>query len=159
MMNAPEHDDPVWDLLKKARKVEPSPSFVRNVVREARRQESARTSGAAGLFAEFFAWLSRPVVAVPAGALAALLVAGVIFYSNSRVTSPSPSSFADNTPEETLTVPDASPAAPLSPSQGSKEGPASTLASDLETISYLGELMAVNDPSALDDDALANLLF
>ena len=151
-MNTPEDEtkDPVWELLKKSRPVEPGPFFSRNVIREVRQLES--DPAADGIFARLSDWLGkrggrRPVLAM-IGSVAALAVAALVTL---RTESPVeiPSSSSPGVP-----VAKATAAAPQD-SIGSSYDPAT----EISNLDYLGELMAVTDPSLLDDNALADLLF
>lgn len=72
-MDNQEQNDPVWELLKQARPVEPSPFFARNVMREVRLRESERGS-LGDLVRSFF----RNRVALGLMATAAIAVALVV---------------------------------------------------------------------------------
>ncbi len=145
-MNTPEDEknDPVWDLLNQARPSDPSPFFSRNVVREIRRLEAERPTSP---LAACWAWIRQPLVAGPA---MALLVIGAITLAVS--------SFPDDH-DGGAPVAQVEPASPA-PASGSDavEGEFDP-ASEITNLAYLGEVMAVTDPSMLDDAALADLLF
>jgi len=132
-MNEQEPLDPrdsLWKLLGAARKVEPSPYFVRRVLREAR-QPGASGGWLAG-------WLHLLLFrrGLAAALACALAVAAVVFLAPGR--------FAPLAK------------APLAP-QASPE--VFDPASEMAAVEYLGQLMAVADPGQLDDDALADLFF
>lgn len=128
-----EPGDPLWKLLGRASKVEPSPFFARNAVREARRLDVApagwwgrllRTAGA-----------HRAIWATSAGALAAVALAAPALLDSLR--------------NET----------PLPLSTGEESAEAFDPASEMAAVEYLGQLMAVADPGQLDDEALSDLFF
>lgn len=133
-METPEKDDPVWKLLDEARPVEPGAMFSRNVVREAR--NTPQTSALGGVLLQlrgFFGTAYRPVLA--ASAVAAVVAIAVVVSTGPQDTTSQPS-FAQVeavVTEESFDY--------------------------VEEVDYLGELMAVVDPSEFDDSALADLLF
>lgn len=134
-----EQNDPAWELLKRARRTEPSPFFSRNVVREIRKREDE-----GGSWRLLRAWISgrgRPILA---GAVATVvLVVSVAVLMPGGPDSPDPVA--------------ASPVPTTPPASGAEtEFDPATEVGNLE---YLGQLMAVTDPAALDDAALADLLF
>lgn len=171
-MNKPEDEnkdpshDAVWELLKKAPPKEASDFFSRNVIREVRkleadRQEQGLLARCASSFREL---LSAP--AAPAFALIAAIAipAAILFASfpgstdSKPGTESSPVVVASNTPVETVIeepVVDSPEPAPALASASTEFDPAE----EISNLDYLGELMAVNDPSLLDDNALADLLF
>jgi len=130
-MNDLEPNDPLWKVLGQARKVEHSPFFARNVVREAR------------LAAETFGFRDRvrrlvgirAVYATAACALAAVAMVVLVRTGESDLGS---GAIALNS-EETAEAFDP--------------------ASEMAAVEYLGQLMAVVDPGQLDDAALADLFF
>ncbi|MEX2579621.1 MAG: hypothetical protein WD342_11240 [Verrucomicrobiales bacterium] len=130
-MDHQEKNDPVWELLDHAPRVEPSPFFARNVVRAVRlnsfRQRSLRERIRSLL-------TSRLTVL---GSMAAAVVAVSAVMLADRPEAP--------------TAPE--PALPIG------ESVAFDPASELEAVEYLGELMAVADPGQLSDEALADLFF
>lgn len=128
-MDNQEQNDPVWELLKQAKSVEPSPFFARNVVREARLQESEK-----GSLVTSFRSLFQNRVAVGLVATAVVAVAFVVL----------------NRPFDGSVS-----GGPVASVETEEFDPASEYAE----IEYLGELMAVADPATLSDDALADLLF
>jgi len=127
-----EPNDPVWNVLGRAKKVEPSPFFARNVVREARRLEGDRM-GLWGRVTTLFSG-SRAILATAA---CAVVVMALVFVA----------------PRDEATGPDF----PLSMNEDSAE--AFDPASEIANVEYLGQLMAVADPGQLDDAALADLFF
>ncbi|MCB1088386.1 MAG: hypothetical protein KDM63_15160 [Verrucomicrobiae bacterium] len=134
-----EQNDPVWDLLKQARKSEASPFFSRNVVREIRKldaEQNARPS-----VVRWFAWLRQPVAAW--GAVATVAALASIVAVNGLRSSSAPEAVAVVTEPVAAEVAEAE----FDP------------ASEVSNLEYLGQLMAVTDPAALDDAALADLFF
>lgn len=128
-----EPNDPVWNVLGHAKKVEPSPFFARNVVREARLLGDSREGWLtrfASLFAGTRAIYATAAIAVMATALVIIVPRG-----------------AD----------DAATGNTLSANEESAE--AFDPASEIADVEYLGQLMAVADPGQLDDAALADLFF
>ncbi len=149
-MKTPEEQDPTWKLLLKSKPQQPSPAFVRNVVRETRNLE-APESGLAAIFT----WFKRPVIAVPLaiGATAALFSALTLIQRTTS--SPETSSTATSALASVDTQLPATPVTTLT--QSTDIDP--DITEDLERIDYLGDLVAVTDPSELDDAALADLFF
>lgn len=132
-MNQEEQQDRSWELLTRAKKVEPSPFFVRNVLREVRQFEEAPS----GLRAWLRGLLTPRLALIGATACAALALVLVPLL--------------DRAP-----APDGGTAAlTLSDDQSEAFDPASEMAA----IEYLGQLMAVADPGQLDDASLAELFF
>lgn len=129
-MHHQEPDDPVWDLLKHASKVEPSPFFSRNTVREVRLEGSKTRwwESLENLFA------SRRA-AFTMAATAAVAIGVVYFLAQPSATAPSVE-MADQSIEDVFDP-----------------------ASELEEVEYLGQLVAVADPGQLTDDVLADLFF
>ncbi len=131
--------DPVWDLLKHSEKVDVSPFFSRNVIREIRLQEDQRSRG------WILGWLGdalkqRATLTGLAVACVVLLF-GVFQYQKENVFSPGgPVARVEDTTNEISEID-------------------RDLASEIEAVEYLGQLMAVADPGELSDAALADLLF
>ncbi|NOX99270.1 MAG: hypothetical protein GXP30_06015 [Verrucomicrobia bacterium] len=139
-MKTPEEQDSTWKLLLKSKPQQPSPAFVRNVVREVRKLETPENSLTA-----IFTWFKRPIVAVPVaiGVTAVMISALTLFQALDL------SPEASSTPPPSLAVVD-------------MDVPATTftdISEDMERIDTLGELVAIADPADLDDAALADLLF
>ena len=135
-MNQEEQEDRVWDLLTHAKAVEPSPLFVRQVLREVRQLEES-PSGLRGLLSQIQSlFVQRPLVmgATACAALALILVP----LLNRDVFFDAPS-----------------PIFTLSEDSSNAFDPALEMAA----IEYLGQLMSVADPGQLDDDSLAELFF
>lgn len=132
-MKQEEQQDRAWDLLTRAKKLEPSPFFVRNVLREVRRLEEAP----AGLRAWLRGLLTPRLALIGATACAALAL--VLVPLLDRAPAPDGSTVA-------LTFSD-DPSDAFDP------------ASEMAAIEYLGQLMAVADPGQLDDASLAELFF
>lgn len=74
-MNPPEEKDEVWDLLGNASKVEPSPFFARNVVREIRLDSAHETGWLAKLKSLF-----TPQAAAFGGMVAAAVAAALVLF-------------------------------------------------------------------------------
>ena len=136
-MKNPEKNDPVWKLLSSARRVEPGPFFSRNVVREVLKlRGSGQEQG--GVFEAIRAFFTQPVLPVMAGAAAAVAILAIVFASTGPALGP-------EVADSSLNSVDGIPVTVFNPAQ------------EIESIEYLGELMAVTDPADLDDTALADL--
>ncbi len=164
-MNTPEDEnkDPVWEMLKESRPVEPSAFFSRNVVREVRRLEAE--SSASGFWARSVAWLRETLSASPSTVIASIAAVAVLAIALNAF-GPSGSQLADNgapVSADPVITPDAPAAAEetATPAELASTGTTSEFdpAQEISNLDYLGELMAVTDPSLLDDNALADLLF
>ncbi|MFV1993932.1 MAG: hypothetical protein ACC661_00735 [Verrucomicrobiales bacterium] len=171
----PENDK-LWKLLLAARKPEAGPFFTRNVVREVRLLESAENAGLdrGGTWLSFFS-LRR--VALTATAAAAAIVVMVMAGRSGHPTehptelaevaetpeiAPSPTSPASPAPPETSNLAEASLPPPAAPAANEREDASFDMGDyqdELELIDYLDQLLAVQDVGALDDEALAELLF
>ncbi len=134
-MSDPESDAPLWKLLGHASRTEPSPRFVRQVVREARALAVAKPSLRERLQGLCLC-ARRPLLASGTLALLAAVAAAVLLRSGGPV------------------EPGLAPYTFL-PLETSSE--AFDPASEMAAVEYLGQLMAVADPGLLDDDALASL--
>lgn len=128
-----EPNDPVWNVLGHAKKVEPSPFFARNVVREARLLGDSRDG-----------WVTR-LAALFAGPRAIYATAAVAVIATALV----------------LIVPNGGDDAATGDTYSANEESAEAFdpASEIADVEYLGQLMAVADPGQLDDAALADLFF
>lgn len=142
-------NDPVWKLLGNARKIEPQPNFVQNVVREARQtHQSRRWWQAVG------DWFDGHPAALPRLALASVAVLLVIGVMNWPHDGGSPGSVAteDSAPPASEAV--SQPAPPLG------ESP---LVADVETqwenMDHIDALLALEDTSALSDSEIMFLLY
>ncbi len=132
-------NDPVWDLLKHGKKADVSPFFARNVMREIRLHEDQKSLG--GIFSWFGGGLKQGV-ALTGGAMAcAVLLFGLFQIRN-----------GDKEPS-------AGPTAQVEYFENEITESDMELASEIEAVEYLGQLMAVVDPGELSDAALADLLF
>lgn len=162
-MNTPEEEnnDPVWELLKKSPPAEPSAFFSRNVVREVRQREAERREanplarGIAGLREWFFATPAGAIALVAAIAIPAVILLG---FSGPKESSSSPVEGTAPTMASVTEETGETPVSPVSPGQAAAASEYDP-AEEISNLNYLGELMAVNDPSLLDDSALADLLF
>ena len=137
-----DENDPVWELLKSARKTEAGPFFVRNVLREVRlREDQEVRSGFFSRLASFFA--GKPAFAVGAALAACVVLAfGAVYFQPGG--GDLDGTIAGEIPVETA---------------GGSADADLALAGEIEAVEYLGQLMAVNDPGQLSDDALVDLLF
>lgn len=128
-----EPNDPVWNVLGHAIKVEPSPFFARNVVRQARLLGDSR----GGWLTRLVSLLAFPRSIYATAAIAVLATALVVFVPRGGDEGATGASFSVN--EESAEAFDP--------------------ASEIANVEYLGQLMAVADPGQLDDAALADLFF
>ncbi len=144
-MSTPENekDDPVWDLLNKAPTAKPGPFFSRNVVREVRMLESTQSGS---LHARGWRAMTR-FFHSPGGVWATVCLIALVAIPLIVSRPPATEQMASST-EAPVTAVDTENA-------GSGYDPAN----EIGNLDYLGELMAVTDPSLLDDHALADLLF
>lgn len=129
-MEDPEKNDPVWRLLSHASHTEPGPFFARDVVRTVRLSESESGSWLQGL-GRFF---RSPGFALGTAAAACVTLLFLLPEGESPTASVGPA----------LVLEDSSTVDP---------------ATELESVAYLDQLMAVADPAQLSDDALADLFF
>ncbi|MCP5541444.1 MAG: hypothetical protein H7A53_11845 [Akkermansiaceae bacterium] len=134
-------NDPVWKLLGKARRTEAGPFFSRNVLRELRKLQ-AEGRDRESVWTRVGAWLFRPA---PAPALLTVASAAAIAWMATVAFRDAGSPGAT-----TVSAPD-SPQTPIV----TEFDPAR----EIGEVEYLGQLMAVADPSSLDDAAFADLLF
>ena len=149
-MNTPEEQDPIWKLLLRSKSQQPGSAFVRNVVREARKlgtqgQESGMTA--------FFAWLKRPVIAIPV----AIGATAVLISTLTLIQPLAPTPDANSATIANVTT--ATPGTSLPNVVADIDDSTSGITEDLEMIDYIGELVAITDPTLLDDAALADLLY
>ncbi len=134
-MNNQDPTDQAWELLKQAKKVEPSLFFVRNVVREVRMLQS----NPSGIWNRLRSALGQRGL-LAASAACAVVTAGLVLFLN-----------RDQSSANGATTPVA-----LSLEDHSE---AFDPASEMAAVEYLGQLMAVADPGQLDETALADLFF
>jgi len=134
-MDPQEQNDPIWKLLSHAQKTEPTALFARNVIREVRLLESNQH----GLWDRLSRWLSSRELVWGTAVCAALAVSLIVLAKN---------------PNTVGIDSDITQASGL-------EGASETFdpASEMASIEYLGQLMAVADPGQLDDAALADLFY
>ncbi len=135
-MNDETEQDQVWDLLGHAGKVEPSPFFVRNVLREVRQLDRSPV-GLSRLSAWAESCVRRHLILVGATASAALAL--FLLPLLPRLIDTGGVSGASNVS--------------YNPSE------AFDPASEMAAIEFIGQLMAVADPGQLDDASLAELFF
>ena len=149
--NDPDQDpknDAAWDLLLKAHRPEVSPFFARNVLREIRLMGDRQSSGWRSLFS-----LSLPRLLT--GTATAAIIMAVIVVSDRNASAPNAPIAQVPEPVETVaptTTPRPAADAPESFGMGDYED-------EIEMIDYLDGLLAIQDVSALDDEALSELLF
>lgn len=142
-MNPLEPQDPLWKLLGKGRDVGLRPNFVQNVVREARNTPQER-----GWWAALKFWWSDSAGSIPVGRLVAgaavVVVLGVMAVNGLKEP-------AADVPVVVVAEPVSSAAieAPLVPE----------VETQLESLDYLDELLALEDTSALSDREIAYLLY
>lgn len=130
--------DPVARLLGHASRVEPSPFFARNILREIRMQPSGPI-GIARL------WLRRPHLLL--GSAFAMLIALLVAAYGLR--SPTGSHGEAGDSALAAVTMDAAPSLAV----------AFDPEDEIEAVEYLGQLMAITDPGDLSDEALANLFY
>ncbi|MEM7697994.1 MAG: hypothetical protein AAF236_06280 [Verrucomicrobiota bacterium] len=135
-------DSAVWELLKEARSVEPSPFFARNVLREIRLQSERRE----GIVSRIFDYLATRKLVV-AGVGLALVVSAIVLTQFDSSGDPALAS-------SPVLAEDA-----LAPILESPTAQTFDPASEMVAVGYLGELMAVADPGMLSDEALGDLFF
>ena len=142
-MNPLEPNDPLWNLLGKAREIKVRGNFTQDVVRAARNEPQER-----GFIARCRAWLSESVLSTPwlrpITAAALLAGAAAAFW---------PTGPAENT--LALTAPAAPVATDLQMGKLAEALP--TL--PLDTIAEMDALLAMDDSSAMSDNELAFLLY
>lgn len=144
-----ETGDPVWELLTKAKNVDPSPFFARNVLREIRRSE-AESTGFFDRFRQelrhgiryFAGFLRNPRVLLATGATGAVAALGLTLFLS---TNSNPTDLESRSPALLVSLDD--------------HPNAFDPASEMAAVEYLGQLMAVADPGQLDDSSLADLFF
>jgi hypothetical protein len=143
-MNPLEPQDPLWKLLGKGREADVRPNFVQNVVREARQTPQER-----GWWVGLKAWWTYATGMVPVGRLVAgvavLVVFGMVAVSGLKES-------AVEDPVVAVAEPESSAAAVEAPLVPEVE-------TQLESLDYLDELLALEDTSALSDREIAYLLY
>lgn len=142
-MNPLEPQDPLWKLLGKGREVDVRPNFVQNVVREARQTPQER-----GWWVGLRAWWVEASGVVPIGRLVAgvavLLVFGMVAVSGLK--------------ESAVEVP-VVVAGPESSAAAGEAPLVPEVETQLESLDYLDELLALEDTSVLSDREIAYLLY
>ena len=136
-------NSPVWDLLAKARPRRASGAFVQNVVREARQTDNSVEEGPAWL-----SWLQTNPGAALAGLAAVLLAMSFAIphlFPKQAVQTP----VAEEKPVESASIPVLEIA----------DAEVDVLAEEYAMMSLVDEIMGVQDPTQLDEDAIAELLF
>jgi hypothetical protein len=146
-MNPLEPHDPLWKLLGKSRGAEVRPSFVQNVVREARNTAQER-----GWRARLRAWWTDSEAPLPMGRLIA--VAAMVVVAGWAMVAALP---------ERVSV-EAGPLAVvegvLAPEVKGGEVPlVQEVETQLESLDYLDALLAVEDTSGLTDSEIAYFLY
>lgn len=147
-MNPLEPDDPLWNLLGKARKVEVRGNFVQNVVRAARQEPQTL-----GLWQRVAQWMQRSSEAAflrPALVAAAVAVAGLGVWHSSAPevaqdeTPQVPAVAASTVSDEDLELLNLAESLPTMP---------------LESVNQMDLLLAMDSTSALTDTEIAFLLY
>ena len=170
-------DDPLYDLLGKARPVEPRPNFTQNVMRDIRNTPQEKLGWWASLLAKFkFEGRSAPAFATAAVA-AALLLGFALFEFGPGSSTADPASNPGTTivsndhpasAEQVTTTMTMAEAEPQSESGASiaafeeagEETPAeAAVASELDSMDQLSDLLASQDTSSLTDGEIAMLLY
>jgi hypothetical protein len=134
--------DPVWQLLKKSEPRKASGAFAQNVSRAVRQLGDESQSEKSSWLAIFF---SKPVLAT--GAAFAIAIGMFFAFSGDPATDQSPGGAA------------IAEVSPNPPSEISLPTVAEQIAEEFEVVTYVDEFLAVGDPSELNDEALAELLF
>ena len=132
-MENEEENDPVWKLLEHASEGKLNPFFHRNVVREVRLMEDSSRGFGKSLLSFFSKRLLHTAIATAA------VVAVIAFFPDGENEVP-----RLNLAQETAAE---FPATDFDP------------AMEMSEVEYLGQLVVVNDPGQLTDQALADLLF
>ena len=132
-MENEEENDPVWKLLEHASEGKPNPFFHRNVVREVRLMGDSSRGFGKSLLSYFSKRLLHTAIATAA------VVVMIAFFPGRENDVPG-LNFAQEAAAEF-------PAADFDP------------AMEMGEVEYLGQLVVVNDPGQLTDQALADLLF
>ncbi|MGB0239931.1 MAG: hypothetical protein ACPGIH_03790 [Verrucomicrobiales bacterium] len=132
-MENQEKNDPVWKLLGHASETKPPPFFHRNVVREVRLMKDSSRGFGKSLPSFFGKRLLHTAIATAA------VVAVLAFFPGGETDVPGLNLAQDAATEFLAT--DFDPAMEMS------------------EVEYLGQLVVVNDPGQLTDQALADLLF
>ncbi|NRB73250.1 MAG: hypothetical protein HRU46_02720 [Verrucomicrobiales bacterium] len=132
-MESQEKNDPVWELLEHASEAKPGPFFARNVIREVRLMEDSSGGFGESLLSFFGKRLLNTAIA------AAAVVAVIAFFPGGETDVPAPALAQETASEVEATEFDP--------------------AMELDEVEYLGQLVVVNDPGQLTDQALADLFF
>ncbi len=147
-MNPLEPNDPLWNLLGKARKVEVRGNFVQNVVRAARQEPQTL-----GLWQRLAEWIQRSSGGAflrPALVAAAVAVAGLAVWHSSTPELAQdempqvPALAASNVSDEDLELLNLAESLPTMP---------------LESVNQMDVLLAMDSTSALTDTEIAFLLY
>lgn len=132
-----DEQDPVWQVLGRAPRREASGAFVQNTLRRVRLLEHAPERRS--WFQSFF------VKSLLAGAAAAVIAMGVFL------------TMPGDGDHQLAQVP--APVLPVLPVLPVAADPVDVITEELGVMTYVDELLAVNDPNELDDEALAEILF
>jgi len=147
-MNPLEPNDPLWNLLGKARKVEVRGNFVQNVVRAARQEPQTRS-----LWQRMAEWMERSRAAVwlrPALVAAAVAVAGLAWWN------PAPQAVVESEGPQAPAV----AASPVSEEDMEMFKLAESLPTmPLDSVNQMDVLLAMDSTSALTDTEIAFLLY
>ncbi len=141
-----ESQDQVWELLKRVPAQRASGDFSQNVLRQVRLSNAEAVEPSPG---GFWQWLLSPGL-VGAAAITILVVAfGIFNRSNS-------SSMVEVTAPEAV---EEQPILVAHPAATVQQQYVEAFAEEVEVMAFVDELLMVSDPSNLDDEALAELLF
>ena len=136
-------NDPLWNLLGKARRVEPRPNFTRNVLRTAR-----QTPQAAGWWAALMSRFQDQPASLPrmlAGVAAAVVVAAAAVLQW--------------TASEPATMAQLKPSRPHAVAVTVVEAPILAVEAQLESMDQVSALLALEDTSSLTDSEISFLLY
>lgn len=150
-MNPLEPNDPLWNLLGKARKVEVRGNFVQNVVRAARQEPQVRSR-----WQRVREWMEQARTAVwfrPALVAAAVVVTGAVLWNPEAPQ-----------PEALVQAPVSTPVIAESAAADAEDLELLKLAESLPTlpldsVNQMDVLLAMDDTSALTDTEIAFLLY
>ncbi|MEM1297619.1 MAG: hypothetical protein AAGH89_19785, partial [Verrucomicrobiota bacterium] len=131
-----EHDE-IWNLLGKSPPRMPSGAFVQNTVREVRRSQASSQSTL-----NFWSVLFQKPAFIGSFAALVVLLLGIFMIPKA-------------TDEGTIAATPSSEVAPIVVSEDEVD----ILTEELEVLTMVSEFLAVSDPTFLDDEALAELLF
>lgn len=139
-------NDPLWDVLGKAKPVKPRPNFAQNVVRQARQTPQER-----GLLAQLKGWWLESGTAKSGFAWAAV-AAAVALAATTALVSPGPQ-------ESYSSLAAVSPASVSSQAADTEFPLVPEFETEWKNLEQVGDLLAVNDTSLLTDSEINLLLY